>query len=99
MYQPIENEIFHVHTWRCNHASNELDYQYVERAIELGASRIVFTDHSPFPGNLFRGRMGIEQLPEYISSLVHLKRKYASEIEVMIGLEAEYLPSFRNYIR
>ena len=73
MYQPIENEIFHVHTWRCKHASEEQNYKYVEKAIDLGANRIVFTDHCPFPGNPFRSRMDMEQLPEYMSSLLHLK--------------------------
>ena len=53
MYQPIENEIFHVHTWRCGHAGEEQDYEYVEKAIALGVKRIVFTDHCPFPGDFF----------------------------------------------
>ena len=55
-YRPIENEIFHVHTWRCKHAGEEREWEYIERAMELGAERIVFTDHCPFPGDLFRGR-------------------------------------------
>ena len=66
MYQPIENEIFHVHTWRCGHAGEEQDYEYVEKAIELGASRIVFTDHCPYPGNVFLYRMDMEQLDDYV---------------------------------
>ena len=61
MYQPIENEIFHIHTWRCKHASMDEDYRYIESAIKLGANRIVFTDHCPFPGNPFGLRMDIGQ--------------------------------------
>ena len=84
MYKPIEGEIFHVHTWRCKHASEEQDYEYVEKAIDLGADRIVFTDHSPFPGNPFRSRMEIEQLPEYISSLCQLKKEYGAKIDAIL---------------
>lgn len=98
-YKPIENEIFHVHTWRCKHASDEADHCYVDKAIELGASRIVFTDHTPFPGNPFRNRMDIEQLPEYISSMKHLKQDYASKIEILLGLEVEYLPTYHFFIK
>ena len=43
-YRPIENEIFHVHTWRCKHAGEEREWEYIERAIELGAERIVFSN-------------------------------------------------------
>lgn len=98
-YKPKENEIYHVHTWRCKHATDEEDYQYVEKAIELGASRIVFTDHNPFPGNPFRNRMDIEQLPEYISSMKQLKQDYRDKIEVMFGLEVEYLPTYHDFIK
>lgn len=97
MYKPIANEIFHVHTWRCGHAGSEKDYEYIESAIQLGASRIVFTDHCPFPGNPFRSRMKIEQLPEYLDTLSRFKDRYKMDIEILIGLEAEYLPSFHEY--
>ena len=97
MYKPIEKEVFHVHTYRCKHASDVDDEVYVKTAIGLGAKRIVFTDHAPFPGNPFGHRMFYDILPEYISSLIRLKDKYAAVIEVIIGLEIEYLPSFEEY--
>lgn len=99
MYQPIENEIFHVHTWRCGHAGEEQDYEYVEKAIALGANRIVFTDHCPYPKNLFLYRMNMELLENYVSSMKQLKREYAGRIEVLSGLEVEYLPAYENYYR
>ena len=99
MYQPIEKEIFHVHTWRCGHAGEEQDYEYVEKAIELGASRIVFTDHCPYPGNIFLYRMDMEQLDDYVTSMKQLKREYGKTIEVLAGLEVEYLPAYENYYK
>ena len=97
MYQPTDNEIFHVHTKRCKHAGNDEDFRYVESAINLRAERIVFTDHAPFPGNPFRNRMEMEELADYIDSMEALKKEYAGQIEVQFGLEIEYLPSFQAY--
>lgn len=99
LYKQIEKEAFHVHTYRCKHAGDEPDTAYVEKAIELGAPRIVFTDHCPLPGNRFRNRMDMEQLPEYIESLSRLKDRYADKIEILCGLEVDYLPSFDAYVK
>lgn len=90
-------ELFHIHTWRCRHASSDTDRDYVLAAIEMGANRIVFTDHSPFPGDLLIGRMDMDQLPEYISSLRKLKEEMKEYIDIQIGLEVEYLPQFKQY--
>lgn len=97
VYDYSGKELFHIHTDRCKHASSEADVEYVEKAIELGARKIVFTDHAPFPDNPFGNRMDIEELPEYIDSLAELKNTYKKKIEVRCGLEIEYLPSFRDY--
>lgn len=97
MMTDTERYLFHVHTVRCGHAEAVDDEAYIEKAVELGAERIVFTDHAPFPGNPFGNRMRYGQLDEYISSLQRLQKKYAADIAVDIGLEIEYLPSFRKY--
>ncbi len=90
-------DIFHVHTYRCGHAEKLRDEIYIQKAIEYGAGRISFTDHAPFPENPFGSRMLMEQLPEYILTLRGLKEKYSGVIDVRIGLEIEYLPSFKEY--
>lgn len=89
--------IFHVHTYRCGHASDDCDEDYITAAADMGAEKITFTDHAPFPGNCFKNRMGIEQLDEYLVSLSRLKEKYAGKIEVEIGLEIEFLPGMLPY--
>ncbi len=93
------NHIFHVHTWRCKHASDEPDEQYIKTALSLSADRITFTDHTPFPGNNFRNRMELSQLSEYIDSLKTLRTKYEAQIDVQIGLEVEFLPSMLEFYR
>lgn len=89
--------IFHVHTYRCKHAGNDTDEQYIQTALSLGADKITFTDHTPFPGDSFRNRMELSQLTEYIDSLKMLQKKYENQIEVKIGLECEFLPSMMDF--
>ncbi len=96
-YRPMAGEVFHVHTYRCKHAEQIPDKAYVEKAIELGVPRIVFTDHAPFPGNPFGNRMDIDELPEYIYTMKELKSEYGNRIEVLAGLEVEFLPSYQKY--
>jgi len=95
----LSTEIFHVHTFRCRHAEEISDEAYIQKAIDLGATGIWFTDHAPFPGDPFRNRMKYEELGEYISTLLHYKENYAGRISVHIGLEIEYFPSFRTYYK
>ena len=93
----LKTDIFHVHTYRCGHAEAVPDEAYIQRAIEIGATGIWFTDHAPFPCDLFRGRMMYADLPEYVATLTELKKRYERQIDVHIGLEIEYFPAFRTY--
>lgn len=91
--------MINIYSGRCKHAGDTKDYEYIEKAIELGAARIVFTDHAPFLGNPFGHRMDIEELPEYVASINTLKEQYKDKIEILCGLEIEYLPSFIDYYK
>lgn len=93
----MNKTIFHVHGPLCRHAEDEKEEKYVLRAIELGANRICFSDHSPLPGNEFRMRMLMEEFPAYLSYLRELKTKYADKIDIRIGVEAEYIPIFKDH--
>lgn len=94
------DSVFHVHTRRCKHAEDlDFDEDYVVKAISMGAKAIFFTDHVPFKNNPFPNRMDYEELPEYIDSILLLKEKYAGKIDIKLGLEIEYLPSFLDYYK
>lgn len=95
----MDKTIFHVHSHRCKHASDESEIEYIKNAIELGAEKIVFTDHAPFPGSPFNYRMAFEELKEYVQTLQELKVQYMDFIEVKIGLEIEYIPIYIDYYR
>ncbi len=91
----VTNKVcFHVHTSRCGHAENVSDEEYVRAALTVGATGIWFTDHASFPGDPFRSRMKYSELDEYLSSLTKLKYKYSGQIDIHIGLEIEFFPSF-----
>lgn len=94
-----DKTIFHVHGHRCKHASEEREVEYIQKAIELGAKEIVFTDHAPFPENPFNYRMTMEELKEYTETLQALKCQYTGLIEVKIGLEMEYASLYLDYYR
>lgn len=89
--------LFHVHSWRCGHAEKVPDQVYIEKALSMRADEIVFTDHAPFPEDPFRNRMKMKDLDEYLTTLSELKDKYYRQIDIRIGLEIEYLPSFEFY--
>lgn len=85
----------HTHTARCRHAVGA-EEAYVLRAIEGGLQTLGFSDHTPFwfPGDYYSTmRMFPEELTEYVSDVRRLQEKYASRLNIRLGLEVEYYPA------
>lgn len=85
---------YHTHTRRCRHAAGE-EREYIEQAIGAGIRTLGFSDHTPYPfpgGYASSFRMLPEQADGYFQTLSDLKREYAREIDIRIGVEAEYYP-------
>ena len=87
---------YHTHTWRCGHAEGT-ERQYVEQAIEAGIQILGFSDHTPYPfpedyASFFR--MALNQADDYFQTVSDLKREYAGQIDIRIGVEAEYYPKY-----
>ncbi|MBR3771402.1 MAG: histidinol-phosphatase [Clostridium sp.] len=85
---------YHTHTTRCQHAFGE-DREYVEAAIRGGMKVLGFSDHCPFifPDNYVSTcRMAPGIFEDYIDSITQLKREYANDIKIYLGLESEYVP-------
>ena len=83
---------YHTHTVRCNHAGGT-EKEYVEAAIEKGFQILGFSDHTPQPyppEYRSRIRMGMEELDDYTETLLKLREAYKDDINILIGLEAEY---------
>lgn len=85
---------YHTHTKRCGHACGE-DREYVEAAIEAGLEILGFSDHTPYPTNsdFHSGmRISLSQAEGYFSSITALKKEYEKDIQIYVGVEAEYFP-------
>jgi len=87
---------YHTHTWRCNHATGT-EREYVEKALAAGLDTLGFSDHSPyvFPGDYYSHfRMRLDQLSDYVETVLNLREEYAGRIQIPLGLELEYYPKF-----
>lgn len=85
----------HTHHWRCGHAQGELE-DYIQQAVKAGLKVIGLSDHSPLfahdgdepaPGM----HMPRSQYQYYLDEAHQLKTKYKDTIEVLVGLEADYI--------
>lgn len=87
-------ENYHTHTPRCGHAAGS-EEEYVLAAIAGGLKVLGFSDHTPFifPGH-YRShiRMAPEELEDYVQTVLALRKKYAGQIDIRLGLEVEYYP-------
>ena len=87
---------YHTHTKRCRHAAGT-DEEYVLAAIDRGLQILGFADHSPyiFDGEYYSTmRMPMAEYPDYVSSVLSLREKYADKIQIKLGLELEYYPTY-----
>lgn len=88
---------YHTHTRRCAHATGE-DRDYVLAALEDGITLLGFSDHTPYPFDggvgALRIRMEPEELPGYAASVRALAEEFRDQIEIRLGVEAEYYPLY-----
>jgi histidinol-phosphatase (PHP family) len=95
---PIQCD-YHMHTPLCKHAAGPME-DYIERAIALGLREIGFADHNPLPGG--RGanvRMSEAELDYYVERVTDLQFRYRGRIQVMLGLEMDYLQGLEDYLQ
>ena len=87
---------YHTHTPRCNHAKGT-EEEYVQAALKRGSKILGFSDHTPyfFPDGYYSNfRMRPHQLQDYTDSVLAVRGKYADQIDIHCGLEAEYYPKY-----
>ncbi len=90
---------YHTHTPRCMHATGS-EESYVETAISQGYKILGFSDHTPWPFPEYESycRMTAAQLPEYVETVRDLQKRYANNIKIHLGLEAEYAPDYMDWL-
>lgn len=87
---------YHTHTWRCNHAVGS-EREYVEAGLKRGLRILGFSDHTPyiFPGEYYSGfRMRLDQLDEYVSTVLDLRKEFGDRLQMPLGLEVEFYPAY-----
>lgn len=99
----------HTHSYFCLHGSGEESERFVLRAIELGYTAYSITEHLPLPQELlretpysqeFKRSLEIrEGLDSYIRELERLKKKYQDKIQLLIGVEMDFLPGHIEHSR
>ncbi|WP_169090497.1 histidinol-phosphatase [Paenibacillus sp. PL91] len=94
---------FHTHHERCGHAVGSVR-DYIEAAIGQGLDMIGISDHTPFFASAedrpsLTGSMAKSDFPTYIKEVLDLKREYHGKIEVLLGIEADFLPEHLDLYR
>ena len=85
---------YHTHTAYCGHATGT-PQDYVETALHAGMKTLGFSDHSPyFYEDDYTSfiRMPMTRLSAYCEELSRVREQYRGQIDIRIGLEAEYYP-------
>ncbi|AIQ15413.1 histidinol phosphatase [Paenibacillus sp. FSL H7-0357] len=94
---------YHTHHVRCGHAVGKLE-EYVQRGIALGLEQLGLSDHLPLihvnPETYYpEMAMPLAELPRYVEECLTLKERYRGEIELRVGLEADYIEGYEEQIR
>ena len=93
----------HTHTNFCPHSGDEETSVYLDRATELGCTKYSVTEHSPLPfgwvDDDVRRFLAMErgELPAYLGAASRAKAQYEGRIEVLVGLELDYLPGREDF--
>jgi histidinol-phosphatase (PHP family) len=94
---PIQCD-YHMHTPLCKHAAGPME-DYVQRGIDLGLREIGFADHNPLPGGRSANvRMDETELDYYVERVTELRFRYRGKIDVMLGLEMDYVEGLEDYL-
>lgn len=94
----------HTHTSFCPHGTDAELSLYLDRAVELGFTRYSVTEHSPVPEGWIDNEqlmqelaMKMEDMPDYFAYVKRHKQQYEDRLEVLVGMELDYLPGNREY--
>jgi histidinol-phosphatase (PHP family) len=83
------NSNYHTHSHFCD-GKGELE-DYVLTAISKGMKCLGFSGHAPIPYKI--SIMKQENLQKYIDEVNFLKQKYKDKIQILLGLEIDYIPN------
>ncbi len=87
---------YHLHTPLCGHAVGAPE-EYAKQAVRMGLKEIGFSDHAPMVNKPMPGiTMAFDDLPKYHALVEDVRKRYASQISIKIGLESDFLPRYED---
>lgn len=101
--RPVPDVDLHTHHVRCGHALGDLE-DYVRHAVEIGIRILGISDHAPLFAHeddhpAPRIQMARSEFPRYLEEARRLQRTYAGAIQVLVGVEADYVPGSEDVYR
>jgi histidinol-phosphatase (PHP family) len=82
---------FNIHSHSIYSDGKSTPREMVEEAVRQGLTKLGFSEHSPLPfDNNFSVKS--DQMPKYIADIAALKEEFKDQIEILCGLEADYIP-------
>ena len=97
MYYNKVKTNFHAHTIYCGHAVG-LPIDYLDSIKELNLDTLGFSEHAYIDIPRFHHTISsLKEMDEYYNEVQKLKSK--TNIEILTGLEIDYIPSFIDYYK
>lgn len=90
-YEQILKSNLHTHTTYCD--GKQAPEEIVLAAIEAGMDTIGFSEHAHFPSDALWS-MSLEDTEKYRQEVLRLKKQYADQIHILLGIEADYFSIF-----
>lgn len=85
---------YHTHTCRCGHGKGT-EEEYVKAAIQGGMEVLGFSEHCTYllhPDATDKQHLTAADLTQYAGNVRRLADEYAKDIEIHLGVEAEFFP-------
>ncbi|MFB6319937.1 histidinol-phosphatase [Saccharicrinis sp. FJH54] len=80
---------YHCHTQYCDGRADAKDF--VKAAVRANLNKLGFSSHSPVPYHS-DWNMKASDMPLYINEVLYLKEKYCHQIEILLGMEVDFIP-------
>ncbi|MDT8308329.1 MAG: histidinol-phosphatase [Bacteroidales bacterium] len=85
---------YHTHTLYSDGTAYPVSY--VKKAVSLGCSALGFTDHASLPF-FVEWSMPKKKEQNYLREIIALKHQYAEQINLLCGLEIDYIPGVSEH--
>lgn len=88
----------HSHTPLCKHATGQ-PWEYAAEARKKNLKGLIVTCHCPLPEGFSPGvRMRMDEFSTYCTLVDSAAEKWKGEVDVLLGMESDFLPGFEKWI-